>query len=217
MNKSLGSNLLVPKSNYIRNELQMYPHIQDAKTKHDTRYDPDKYISVQTKVNNDTNFEKMYISKLINDGWVSLKNVSDILIFPRGRSFKYRLNSDSLSGVDEGTFRSGGWLIGRNLEDKDNDKYIMYKGYNGAIFSLQIKDLLEVYVKSSKKEIPVFKKPDINFKTKYPVFLPDPETGKNKIVYYAKDEFNRKRFTNSTKYKKALALNNWSWSIVYIN
>ena len=37
-------------------------------------------------------------------------------------------------------------------------KYIMYKAYNGAIFSLQIKDLLEVYIKSHKRDVAVFKK-----------------------------------------------------------
>lgn len=221
MNKSLNKSInksIVPKADYIRNDLQMYPHVQDPKTVHDTRYDPDTYVSVQTRVNNDPKFEKMYISKISADGWVALKNAKDILIFPKGRSFKYRLNGDSMSGASEGTFRSGGWLIGRNIEDKDNnDKYVMYKGYNGAIFSLQIKDLLEVYVKSSKKEVPVFKKPDLNFTTNYPVYLPDPETNEQILVYYAKDEHQRHRFMNTIKYKKAQALGIWSWSVVFNN
>jgi hypothetical protein len=208
--------LLIPKADYIRNDLQMYPHIPDKHTKHDTRYNPDTYISIQTKVNNDSKFEKNYISKIVADGWVALKNVNDILLFPKGRSFKYRLNGNSLSGIPEGTFRSGGWLLGKNMEDKDNkEKYIMYKGYNGAIFSLQINDILEVYIKSSKKEIPVFKKPDLNFITNYPVYLPDPETNKQVVVYYAKDEYNRRRFMNSLKYKKAQAFSMWTWSVVF--
>lgn len=208
----------IPKADYIRNDLQLYPHIQDQKTKNDSRYDPKNYISVQSKVNSNSKYEKMYISKLTSDGWVSLKKVQDILIFPKGRSFKYRLNGESLSGAPEGTFRSGGWIIGRNLDDPDNNlDYILYKGYNGAIFSLQIKDLLEVYIKSSKKEIPVFKKPDLNNKTNYPVYLADPDTGKNHIIYYGKDEFNRNRFMNSMKYKKAQAFGIWSWSVVFNN
>lgn len=210
------NNSLRPKADYIRNDLQLYPRIPDVRTKHDTRYDPNTYISIQSKVNNNESFENMYISKIVSDGWVALKNTKDILLFPRGRSFKYRLNGESLSGEKEGTFRSGGWLLGRNIEDpENNDKYIMYKGYNGAIFSLQIKDLLEVYVKSSKKEIPVFKKPDINFKTNFPIYLEDPETKKQIIIYYAKDEFNKKRFISSIKYKKAQALGKWSWSVVF--
>ena len=215
MNKSLNKSI-VPKADYIRNDLQMYPHIPDPKTVHDTRYDPNTYISIQTKVNNDSKFEKMYISKLISDGWVALKKPEDLLIFPKGRSFKYRLNGESLSGAPEGMFRSGGWLLGRNIEDTENNmKYILYKGYNGAIFSLQIKDILQAYVKSSKKEIPIFKKPDLNYVTNYPVYLSDPTTEKQTIVYYGKDEYNRKRFMNSMKYKKAIALGMWSWSVVF--
>lgn len=211
------SKSLEPKADYIREDLQLYPHKVDPKTNHDTRYDPNNYISVQTKVNNDSEYEQMYISKLVSQGWVALKKVEDILIFPAGRSFKYRLNGSSLSGAPEGTFRSGGWLIGKNVNDSTDsyNDYVMYKGYNGAVFSLQIKDLLEVYVKSSKREVPIFKKPDPNNKTNFPVYLEHPKTNKNVIVYYAKDEHQKRRFTNSMKFKKALALGIWDWSVVF--
>ncbi len=82
-------------------------------------------------------------------------------------------------------------------------------------FPLQIKDLLEVYVKSSKREIPVFKKPDKNYKTNYPVYLTDNKTNKDYIIYYAKDIYNKNRFMNTTKYKKAVAFGVWSWSVVF--
>ena len=210
--------MIVPKANHIKEELQLYPHVQDPKTKNDTRYNPETYISVQTKVNNDEEFEKRYIDKLISEGWVALKNIEDIKYFPKGKAFKYRLNGKSLSGAPEGTFRSGGWLIGKNLEDTENkDNYVMYKAYNGAVFSLQIKDLLEVYVKSNKRDVVVFKKPDLNFKTNFPVFLPDPKTGENIIIYYAKDQYNKNRFINSVKYRKALNTELWTFSIVFEN
>jgi len=206
--------MIVPMADHIRNELQLYPHIPDPKTNHDIRYDSDTYISIQTKVNNDMSYEKKYIAKLVADGWVSLKNTEDIKVFPKGRPFKYRLNGNSLSGAPEGTFRSGGWLLGKNMEDNtNNDKYIIYKGYNGAIFSLQIKDLLEVYVKSSKRDITIFKKPSEI--TNYPVYLPHPKTGKPVIIYYAKDNYHKNRFINSSKYKKAVNTEMWSWSAVF--
>ena len=212
-----NSKNIIPKADSINPELQKYPHVTDPKTKHDSRYDPDTYISVQTRVNHDSKFEKMYISKIVSEGWVALKRPEDILIFPKGRSFKYRLNGESMSGAPEGTFRSGGWLMGKNLEDSENnDKYIMYKGYNGAIFSLQIKDLLEVYILSKKREIPVFKKPDPNTENQnFPVFLPHPETGKNKIVYFARDNCARTRFMNSKKYSTAKMLGIWSWAATF--
>jgi len=209
---------LKPKANNIREDLQLYPHIPDSKTKHDGRYNPNTYVSIQTRVNNDTEFEQAYIEKIASDGWVALKNPSDIQIFPKGRPFKYRLNGESLVGVPDGTFRSGGWLLGKNSNDpENNEKYIMYKGYNGAIFSLQIKDILEIYVKSVKKEISVFKKPDMNNATNFPVYLPDPDTKKLEIVYFAKDEFNKNRFINSIKYRKAQVMGVWSWSVVFYN
>lgn len=201
-------------SNEIKPELQLYPHIPDPRTIHDQRYDPNSYISVQSKVNNDENYEKMYILKLAKDGWVALKNVKDIFLIPKGKPFKYRLNGESMSGAPEGTFRSGGWLIGKNLDDPDySDDYILYKAYNGAIFSLQIKDILEVYIQSFKKDIQVFKKPAEV--TNYPVYLPDPETGKQVAVYYARDNYRKKRFMESIKYKKALLYGKWSWSVVF--
>ena len=141
-------------SNKIKPELQLYPRKIDPKTVNDERYDENSYVSIQSKVNNDPNFEKKYINKIIEDGWVALRNITDIFLYPKGRSFKYRLNGESLSGAPEGTFRSGGWLIGKNEDDPDNnDKYILYKGYNGVIFPLQIKDILEIYIKSPARDV----------------------------------------------------------------
>lgn len=201
--------------NQIRNDLQQYPRIPDPKTIHDSRYDPNTYISIQTKVNNDQNFEEKYIEKLISDGWVSLRKIEDIFLYPKGKQIKYRLNGDSLSGVTEGTFRSGGYYLGKNINELDLDKlddYILYKGYNGAIFSLQIKDIKELYIKSPKKEISVFKKPSKT--TNYPVYLLDNKNIKT-VVYFAKDNTHKDRFMNTMKYKKALATGKWSWSVVF--
>jgi hypothetical protein len=203
-------------SDKIRHDLQLYTHIPDKKTRHDERYDPNTYVSIQSKVNSDSEFEKKYISKLAVDGWVALNNIKDIFLFPKGKPFKYRLNGDSLSSAPEGTFRSGGWFIGKNLDNpENNDKYIMYKGYNGVIFSLQIKDILEVYIKSTKREISTFKKPASI--TKYPIYLIDNLTKKKVVVYYARDKFAQNRFENSYKYKLALATGQWSWSAVFNN
>jgi len=201
-------------SDKIRYDLQMYPHIPDPRTEHDPRFDLKQYVSIQSRVNADPKFEEMYVNKMISDGWVALKNVEDLFLFPRGRTFKYRLNGDSLSGAPEGTFRSGGWFLGKNADDpQNNHKYILYKAYNGAIFSLQIKDILEIYVKSKSKEISVFKKPASV--TKFPVYLPDPNTGVPQAIYYGKDEFQRKRFMSSQKYKRAKEMGIWSWSVVF--
>ena len=151
---------------------------------------------------------------MVEDGWVSLKHNKDIFLYPKGKQFKYRLNGDSLSGAPEGTFRSGGYLIGKNeneRKEKIND-YILYKGYNGAIFPLQIKDIQDIYIKVPSKDKPSFKIPAII--TNFPVSLYNKETGKYEIVYYAKDNNHKNRFMNSVKYKKAFSTGLWSWSIL---
>jgi len=200
----------------IKEELQKYPHIPDSNTKHDARYDPNTYISIQAKVNNDPEFEIEYFKKLIYDGWVMLKDVNDIYLYPSGRQFKYRLNGKGLSQVESGTFRSGGWLLQKNYNSENkNENFILYKGYNGAIFSLQIKDLSEVYILSPKKEISIFKKPLV--KTNFPVYLENPKTEKLEIVYYGKDQYQKNRFQNSLKYKKAIATGKWDWATSFID
>lgn len=214
--KPINYQIQQPMADYIREDLQMYPHAQDPKVKNDNRYDKNSYISVQTKVNSDPVFETKYINSLAQSGWVAIANLKDIKKLNKGRMFKYRLNGDSMSGVEDGTFRSGGWFIGKNENDPDNNEnYILYKGFNGAIFSLQLKDLKEVYIKSEKRNIPVFKKPDYDNPTNFPVYLVEPETGEDVIVYFGKDNHNKYRFMNSEKYKTALQTGYWKWSVVF--
>lgn len=201
---------------HVRHDLQLYDRIPKNKVYNDDRYDPDTYISIQSKVNNDPNFEEKYFQKIVADGWVELTKITDIFLYPKGRPFKYRLNGKSMSNAEYGTFRSGGWLIGRNPNDVDLDtynKYILYKAYNGVVFPLQLKDVLSFYILSPKKEVSLFKPPFI--KTNYPVYLPDPYTNIPIVVYYARDNTNLKRFINSTKYKKALASGKWNWTSTF--
>ena len=79
------------------------------------------------------------MNQLTDRGWVTLANHHDIKNpLMRGRHFKYRLNGKSLSNADAGTFRSGGIIIG--LGNDNDPNYILYKAYNGCIFSLQLSD-----------------------------------------------------------------------------
>lgn len=204
-----------PKAEFIREDLQKYPHKEDERVKHDDRYEKRNYVSIQTRVNNDKNFESKYFNKLGMDGWVSLQNPEDIIKIPKGKMFKYRLNGNSMSGAEDGTFRSGGVFIGKNYDDESEsqDDYILYKGYNGCIFSLQLKDIQQVYIKSEKRKVPVFKIP---YKTtNFPVYLPDPDTDEPTIVYYAKDEDKRRRFMLSEKFKIARGYGIWSWEATF--
>ena len=189
----------------IREELQEYERIPDNKIKHNKNFEPLKYISIQERVNSDPEFEKEYISKLINEGWVQLENIKSILAEElKGKHFKYRLNGKGMSGVEKGTFRSGGIIIGTKNDDKN---YIIYKAYNGCIFPLQLSDIKEIYIKDSKNEIVKLCRPQKI--TNFPVYLQDPSTKQAVVIYYGDNESQRQRFMGSVNYNKILKGSRW--------
>jgi hypothetical protein len=195
------------RDNLIRPDLQEKPRIPDQDVKHSRTYDPSRYISIQERVNNDPDFEREYVLKLINDGWVRIADLESMLDPTlKGRHFKYRLNGESLSGATKGTFRSGGMIIGM----KENDRnYILYKAYNGCIFPLQLSDLKEVYIKDPKKQSIKFNIP--KKVTKYPVYLPNPLTKEEVVVFYAENKEHMEQFIKSPEYKKAKREEKWEF------
>jgi hypothetical protein len=186
--------------------LQLYERIPDKYIKHKRDFCPHTYLSIQDKVNMDPEFEKEYFEELIKKGWVKLAKTSDILYYPSGETFKYRLNGNSISKTEEGTFRSGGFIIGKPL---DSNEYILYKAYNGCIFPLQIKDIQDVYVKDIRQKTILFNPP--NEPTNNPVYLPHPGTGEQIIVYYGKKPKDSKKFTSTQKFQTALKYGNWQF------
>tara|TARA_B100001564_G_scaffold189792_1_gene159355 strand:- start:2365 stop:2991 length:627 start_codon:yes stop_codon:yes gene_type:complete len=201
--------------------LQMYERKEDINTIHRPDFNPRRYNSIQDRVNSDPEYEKMYIDKLISEGWYKLQDNRSILSNEmKGRHFKYRLNGKSLSGAQKGTFRSGGIVIGRKDEDTEG-KYIMYKAYNGRLFPLQIDDILVIYTKDpsikiggSKKEQIVYKRVFFNRPggfSKFPVFLISELNGERIPVYYGKDKYAQERFAASKKYQYALKTGDWDF------
>lgn len=202
--------------------LQMYERKEDINTVHRPDFNPRRYNSIQDMVNSDPEYEKMYINKLISEGWYKLQDNRSILSDEmKGRHFKYRLNGKSLSGAQKGTFRSGGIVIGRSDEDTEG-KYIMYKAYNGRLFPLQISDILVIYTKNPYNKIEGSKKEQIIDKTvfftrpggfsKFPVFLISELNGERIAVYYGKDKYAAERFAASKKYQYALRTGDWNFS-----
>lgn len=200
--------------------LQTYERVPDYNIKHRPDFLPRRYLSIQEKVNSSKEYEIYYINKLIKEGWYKLESNELILDEKlKGRHFKYRLNGNSLSSAKEGTFRSGGMIIGKN-KDQSNE-YILYKAYNGCIFPLQISDIQEIYIKDpnvkiegNKKEKVIkntvyFKEPTLE--TKFPVYLVSPATGNNIVVYYAKDNYHKDRFMMTKKYEYAFRTRDWGF------
>jgi len=202
--------------------LQMYERKEDINTVHRPDFNPRRYSSIQDRVNSDPDYEKIYIDKLISEGWYKLQDNRSILSDEmKGRHFKYRLNGKSLSGAQKGTFRSGGIVVGRSNEDTEG-KYIMYKAYNGRLFPLQISDILVIYTKDpsikiegSKKEQGIYRKVFFTRPggfTKFPVFLISELNGGRIPIYYGRDKYSQERFAASKKYQYALKTGDWDFS-----
>jgi len=199
----------------INENLQKYDRISDINVKHSNVFLRGNYVSIQDRVNSSMEYEKEYMNKLLTEGWFKLENNEDIFqdIF-KGKHFKYRLNGNSISMADSGTFRSGGIIIGKN---KENPLYIMYKAYNGCLFPLQIKDISEVYVKDPnvEKTKPLIKK-TVYFKrpykiSNYVVYLKSKISGEDVPVYYAKDNHTKERFMLSKKFDYAYKTGDWGF------
>ena len=201
----------------ILENLQLYTREPDSGTKHALGFNARTYISIQDRVNNDSEYERLYIEELVKKGWYKLPNNEMILNDEmKGKHFKYRLNGNSLSEADRGTFRSGGIVLGNK---KSND-YVLYKSYSGAIFPLQIIDVEEIYMKDPDKKIIGDKKEKeirntvlFNIpenETGLPVYLTS-KTGEEVIVYYAKDLQRRDRFMRTKKYEYAFKTGDWGF------
>jgi hypothetical protein len=186
--------------------LQLYERTSGTNITHSEEYMTEiRYRSIQEKVNTDPAYETEYMRTLSSKGWRELNSNTDILRYPPGESFKYRLNGDGLSKAKHGTFRSGGFLIGPPDDSKD---YILYKAYNGLIFPLQLKDVLIFYIKDVRLKTILFNKP-MNI-TNNPVYLVD-KNGNDVAVYYGKKPKDARKFTETLKFKTATKYGNWDF------
>jgi|TARA_Y100000389_G_C17242432_1_gene403832 hypothetical protein len=203
----------------INPDLQLYARKPIGLVKHQPNFNEKKYISIQSRVNSDVEFEKEYISKLINEGWYQMADKNNILSDEmRGKYFKYRLNGNGMSKAPKGTFRSGGIIVGK---DEENGEYINYKSFNGSIFPLQLKDILEVYIKDPNvksdrpKKEKVYRKTvffnELGPETNYPVYIQSKLTGNDILVYYARDASKARIFKETLKFKFAQDTGNWEF------
>jgi|TARA_B110000902_G_scaffold166327_1_gene189858 hypothetical protein len=203
----------------INPDLQMYARKPIGIVRHQPNFNPNKYISIQSRVNSDPEYEKEYISKLINEGWYQMADKKNILSDEmRGKYFKYRLNGNGMSKAEKGTFRSGGIIVGK---DEENGEYINYKSFNGSIFPLQLKDILEIYIKDPSdttrrvKKEKVYRKTvlfnEVGHKTNFPVYLKSKITENDILVYYARDAGRARIFMDTLKFKYARDTQDWDF------
>jgi len=187
-------------------KLQLYERTSSSPISHSDEYKKSiNYKSIQDKVNTDQEYEEEYMKHLSVTGWRELNSNTDILRYPAGESFKYRLNGEGLSKVKRGTFRSGGFLIGPQADSSD---YILYKAYNGLIFPLQLSDVLIFYIKDIRLKTIFFNRPGCV--TNNPVYLVDKDDN-NVVVYYGKKPKDSRKFMETAKFKTASKYGNWGF------
>lgn len=107
-------------------------------------------------------------------------------------------------------FRTGGWVT---AIDEDNYEWLAYMSHTKSTWSLQTEDCIRLWVtrkKESTKSTKSLKDNTIYFKelkeeTNFKVTLPNRISSikQEEIVYYAKDNYDKKRFESTNKYKNA--------------
>jgi hypothetical protein len=179
------------------------------------RETPYDYVSIQDQINKgpgktiDTEELLKYVEKLKKMGFEKLEPENYEIIGP-GERFGYVTNDNK--------WRSGGFLVSKDNSDSafidgqtirhaytETRPYILYRGFNNALYSLQIEDVFEFWHKPKRiaftTNTVIFKKP-VTF-TNFPVTLPN-DQGIDTVVYFARDSFIKKRFLTSIKYQRAL-------------
>jgi hypothetical protein len=172
------------------------------------------------------------IQKVINtgpNGTINEARYNKYIEIITAKGFK-KIPFSDIYGVASGTrvayltvdkkWRSGGFLVSVHNSntlygtDKKLDHYKLYfayKGFNKALFHVQEEDVAVLWVKFPKQDNYdvdtiignkiKLKRPNYNKPTKFPIQLFD-SYGNLVVVKYARDEHDRKRFTESSKYKK---------------
>lgn len=157
-----------------------------------------KFVTIQDKINGSTSG---HVLIELMDNYVKQQSLVQI---PKTNNIE---RSTRIAYVrSDNKFRSGGFLL------EKHDNYLLFKGFNGAVFSLQIDDIKLLFIGTTptqKKEIKEkkllakkilgslveYKKPkEIK---KYSVNLFD------NIIYSTPDESKYKRFLESPKYNNA--------------
>jgi len=118
---------------------------------------PDGYVSVQKTINsnngkiNQRELDK-YLEKAIKKGFKKIEK-EDLFDYPYGIRIAYIRNDD--------VWRSGGYLValkesnteyGSDVKLNEYKRYLLYRGFNNAVFSLQFSDIREMWIKERVKK-----------------------------------------------------------------
>lgn len=145
-------------------------------------YTYDKNHTELGRINNNPILFQAKIKELLDSGREEIKTKRQLSEFPLGSLVSYV--------TKDGLYRSGGFL--RTIQDK----YFALQGGNSTnpiSFSVQFDNIAKMYVGS-----PVKLANRTDKKTNFEVKIG------NKVVYYAKSNYDAKRFKSTQKYKRML-------------
>jgi len=184
------------KSDKKRTITDINKDMSDRQTQINDWHKNNKGQTELSRINKDKNLVQEKIEKLLNDGATKIENPDYKKMSSLYDKIGKRLFISYIT--KDGQYRSGGFLTGIS------EYYFVVLGgqiNNKISFSVQYSNVKELYAKqiqSHQSTTPIkpikTKKP----KTKFPVKI------NNIVVYYAKDNYDRRRFKQTNKYKRMI-------------
>lgn len=144
------------------------------------------------KINNNQSLIEEKIKALLDKGALEIKNPKYTDIENAKEQLGKRLLISYI--LKDGKYRSGGFLTA------NSDYYFVLLGGqidNKISFSIQYMNVDTIYIRKVNKKNatkPIKPVPTLHLKTRFPVKIDDI------VVYYAKDNFDRRRFMDTQKY-----------------
>lgn len=157
-----------------------------------------------------------HLEMMANDPYVQWDSVEpiDFSTLNKGDRIRYITRTPDRKVM----FRTGGWIT---AIDEDNYEWLAYIAHTKSTWSLQAEDCIKMWVTRKKESTKDVKDDTIYFKklgdeTNFKITLPNrikenPYAKYDEIVYYAKDNYDKKRFESTNKYKNAKNGARWNF------
>lgn len=157
-----------------------------------------------------------HLEMMRNDPYVQWEDVEpiDFSTLNKGDRIRYISRLPGKTAL----FRTGGWIT---AIDEDNYEWLAYMAHTKSSWTVQAEDCIKMWVVRKKESNKPPKDDTIYFKplkeqTNFKVTLPNrirelPNSKYEEIVYYAKDNYDKKRFESTNKYKNAKNGERWDF------
>lgn len=171
------------------------------------------YQKIINSNNGEINEDRLleHLEMMANDPYVLWEQIDPVDFSRLNKGDRIRYITKTPTG--KVMFRTGGWIT---AIDEDNYDWLAYMSHTKSTWSLQNMDCIRLWVTRKKESSKKPKDDVIYFKplkdeTNFPVYLKsayrqgsdEVDESVVEVVYYAKDNYDKKRFESTTKYKSA--------------